>query len=144
MELIKVARIPPVLAAPDMTVASAAVMMVEKQVGSIVVVDAGNRVLGIFTERDNLIKVTAAGLDPKKTPLSKVMSSPVVTAAPDMSVEDALTLMVRSHFRHLPIVDKEKRVIGITSIRYLLMRRLGEKQATLDILEAYVGAGGPG
>jgi len=144
MELIKVARIPPVLASPEMTVAKAAALMVEKQVGAVVVVNANKHVLGIFTERDNLIKVTASGCDPKTTPISKVMSAPVSTAEPGMSVEDALTLMIRSHFRHLPIVDSEKRVIGIVSIRYLLMRRLGEKQAAVDILEAYVGAGGPG
>lgn len=144
MELLKVARVPATLASPEISVFDAAVLMAEREVGAVVIVNTQNQALGIFTERDNLLKVTVAGRDPKGVKLRDVMSSPLVTAPPNMEVQEALTLMVQRHFRHLPIVDDDNRVIGITSLRYLLMRRLGEKEANLEVLSAYISAGGPG
>ena len=144
MNLLKVARIPAALASLDMTVRQAVALMVEKNVGSVVVSDAKEEVLGIFTERDNLTRVTHAGLDPETTRVSDVMTSPVDTVPPDTTVEEALAQMTASRYRHLPIVNGNGRILGIVSIRYLLMRRLSEKQASLEVLEAYVTAGGPG
>ena len=144
MDVLKVARIPPTVAAPNTTVFEAAAMMAEKGVGAVVVTDADKRVLGIFTERDTLLKVTAKRLDPDRTLLSQVMTSPVETASADSTVDQALERMMNGHFRHLPIVDNDRRIIGIVSIRYLLMREIGAKQASLDVLEAYLTAGGPG
>jgi CBS domain-containing protein len=144
MEIIKVARIPPVLAKPEMTVHEAVQLMADKQVGAVVVTNPDGEVTGIFTERDYLLRIGLHCRDSKKTLLGDVMTAPVETEAPNTSVEDALARMIRGHFRHLPIVDKDQRPVGIVSIRYLLMRRIGETQASLDIMAALAGAGGPG
>jgi CBS domain-containing protein len=144
MELIKVARTPPVIASPEFSVARAVGLMVDQNVGAVVIVDGNRHALGIFTERDNLIRVTHARKDPEATKLSEVMTAPVQTALPEMTCDEALTRMIQNRFRHLPVVDGTGCVIGIASVRYLLMRRLSEKQATLDTLAAYVEAGGPG
>ena len=144
MELLNVARVPAMLVTPDMTVSDAVSLMVSNNVGSVVVANAENRVLGIFTERDNLIRVTNNGLDPARTYIAEVMTAPVDTVLPDTTVEDALSQMIRRRYRHLPIVDSTERILGIVSLRYLLMRRISEKQASLDVLQAYVTAGGPG
>ena len=144
MDLLRVSRVPAVLAIPEMSVSEAVALMVEKQVGAVVITNPGEKVLGIFTERDNLIRVTFKRRDPDQTLLSEVMTAPVDTVSRETTVEEALTHMISKHFRHLPIVDTDHKSLGIVSIRYLLMRRLGEKQASLEALEAYVGAGGPG
>jgi CBS domain-containing protein len=52
--------------------------------------------------------------------------------------------MVRNRYRHLPVVDSTNRILGIVSVRYLLMRRLSEQEANLEVMDAYVQAGGPG
>ena len=144
MELLKIARRPPVLSRPEMTVSEAAALMAQEGVGAIVVVNEVKQLLGIFTERDNLLRVTSRDRDPKTTLLSEVMSTPVRTAPPEMTVDDGLALMIRNRLRHLPIVNSTNHVLAIASLRYLLMRRIGEKDATIETLAAYVGAGGPG
>jgi CBS domain-containing protein len=127
-----------------MTVHQAVQCMAEQQVGAVVVTNPAGTAVGIFTERDYLLRVGLFCHDSQKTLLSDVMTTPVETASPDATVEDALSRMIRRRFRHLPIVDVDQRPIAIVSIRHLLMRRLGEKQASLEILDALAGAGGPG
>jgi CBS domain-containing protein len=144
MDVIKCARIPAVTIAPTATVYDAVTLMAAKQVGAVVVVNEKKQVLGIFTERDNLLRVSARRRDVDKTKIAEVMTSPVETIPPETNVQEALERMIRHHFRHLPIVDSDNRVIAIVSIRYMLMRRVGEQQHSLDILSAYVEAGGPG
>jgi CBS domain-containing protein len=100
----------------DATVQQAVQSMVASDVGAIVVLD-GERLAGIFTERDLLNKVVDKGLDPKTTPLSRVMTRDVVTARQDDDVDDSLERMARGRFRHLPVVDGGGRVIGMLSQR---------------------------
>ena len=136
MDLLTVARIPPVLAAPTMTIAEALKRMVSFNVGAVVVTDNDRRILGIFSERDVVRRVAIKHLDVENTPISHVMSLNVETATPETTIEEALTRMVRGHFRHLPIVDTLNRVIGIVSVRYLLMRQLGENRLMRRIMES--------
>jgi len=86
MEILKCARIPPVLAHPDMSVAEAVGMMAKDGVGAVVVINSNKNVRGIFTERDNLLRVTHMNRDPNMTLLSAVMTSPVDTVSCDTSV----------------------------------------------------------
>jgi CBS domain-containing protein len=144
MDVINVARIPAHVAPPNATVFHAISLMAEKNVGAVVVTDPNSKVVGIFTERDALLKVAAKRRDADRTLLTDVMTSPVETAQSDSSVEEALARMIKGHFRHLPIVDGENRVVGIVSIRHLLMREIGTKDASLEVLEALLSAGGPG
>jgi CBS domain-containing protein len=144
VELLKIARRPAVTVPPETTVRQTVALMAKYGVGAIVVTNADQKVLGIFTERDNLLRVTNGELDADKTQISEVMTAPVHTVPPDMGVEQGLAIMIRCRLRHLPIVDAAHHVLAIASLRYLLMRKIGEQQTSLETLAALAGAGGPG
>lgn len=99
----------------DASVRSACKLMAEQAVGAVLVMD-GNTIDGIFTERDALKRVLAAGLDPDTTTLGDVMTRDMVTLAPDDWAVDALRLMSQVGIRHLLVVDQAK-LIGIISLR---------------------------
>lgn len=143
MDLLSLAR-PAVLASRAMPVRVASQLMMNKKVGAIIVIDTNEHPIGIFTDKDMVDRVVAAGRYPDITTLGEVMTSPVQTAPGRMTAAEALQIMMQKHFRHLPVVDMNNRVLGIASLRYLLMRRIGEKQADVETLAAYVTAGGPG
>lgn len=144
MFLHQVARVPAVVKPPHASIQEAVEEMAESNVGAVVVTDPLGKVVGIFTERDNMLRVTLPNRNPKTTQLSEVMSSPVRTASPDMNVNDALNRMLRSRHRHLPVVDSKQQIIGVVSIRQLLSARLDQQNSNIEILDAYVTAGGPG
>jgi CBS domain-containing protein len=101
------------------TALDAARFMAERNVGAVVVTDENCRMIGIVTERDLTRKITAAGRDPKETPLSTIMTRGPDALAPKDSPRDALELMQERHIRHLPVVE-DGTVIGIVSVRDLL------------------------
>jgi CBS domain-containing protein len=144
MDLAKVVRVPAITAYADTTIIEAVRIMAEHDVGAIVITDASQKVLGIFTERDNMLRVTLKRLDPAKTTLAEVMSAPVITAPPDISATEAMSRMIKHRYRHLPVVDADNRILGVVSVRQLLMRRVSEQQGSIEALSAYVNAGGPG
>jgi CBS domain-containing protein len=96
------------------TVATAVKTMVERNIGSVVIVDADTKVQGIVTERD-ILRFVAENLDPKATPLSRVMSTQLKTAKLDDDDMEWLQHMSEERFRHLPIVDENGRLLGILS-----------------------------
>lgn len=100
---------------PDTTVAKAAKLMGIKRVGAIAVVD-GNRLVGIFTERDALFRVVAQGRDPLTTLVCEVMTPAPHTVGPDDLYTQALHTMHRNGFRHLPVVENGEPV-GLVSSR---------------------------
>jgi CBS domain-containing protein len=107
------------LVAPSsMRVIDAARMMAEKQAGAVLVID-DHHLVGIFTERDAVFRVMAAGRDPQATTLAEVMTPAPVTIAPDKPLGTALAIMHKRGFRHLPVVDGD-RVLGIVSARNAL------------------------
>lgn len=99
----------------EATVAEAARYMAENQVGAVLVVE-GERLEGIFTERDALYRVLAEGRDPARTTLDEVMTRELVTLTPDEPAADALRLMRDIGFRHLPVVE-DGRACGMISLR---------------------------
>lgn len=100
---------------PTATVRTAAKAMTERNVGSVMVA-RGRRLLGIFTERDALSRVLAAGLDPDTTTLGRVMTNNVTAIGPDRELVHALHLMQDFGFRHVPVVEDDK-LVGVVSIR---------------------------
>ena len=117
-----------VLAAPDTSVAQAAGMMKQHEVGALLVVEQG-RLVGIFTERDAVVRVMAPGLQPATTVLSDVMTRDPDTIPPRRAAIEALRLMQDGGYRHLPVVDKGK-VVGVVSrgdFRGLEQARLDEE-----------------
>ena len=105
-------------AAPQTTIAQAAKLMTKKNVGAIMVVD-GERLIGIFTERDALMRVIAQGRDTETTQLVEVMTREPKTVDPDKSFGYALLMMHENGFRHVPVIEQDK-LIGIVSSRNAL------------------------
>ena len=106
-----------VRAGPQDTVRLAVKRMAENVCGSILVMQ-GSRLLGIFTERDLLVRVAAAGLDLDQTRLTDVMTADPDTIAADEPVEEAVRRMDEFSYRYLPVLEGD-RIIGVISLRHL-------------------------
>jgi CBS domain-containing protein len=124
-----VAKQPPATAGKSVTVLDAALLMKREGKGALLVVD-GSRLIGIFTERDALFRVIAAGRDPATTPLADVMTPQPQTMHPDEPFVKALRLMHRHGFRHLPVVE-HGRPLGVVSARDALDEDLDELRVDL-------------
>ena len=118
--------------------------MLQRHVGAVAVVDSEARVAGIFTERDVLRKMALQRDDPESTPVRNLMTTPVEMATLSTGPGEALSVMVERHFRHLPVVDNNGKLLGMLSIRNLLQSRIDELTQQLDSLEQYVSNDGPG
>ena len=103
---------------PDQSVRSVARMMSDRNVGAVAVLDGGTLV-GVFSERDIMTRVVAAGLNPESTPIAKVMTRDLVVGNPKDDVDAALQKMHAVNCRHLPVVENGN-LIGMISIRDLL------------------------
>lgn len=97
----------------------------------------GDRVVGIFTERDVLSRVVAAGVDPVHTPVSAVMSTNLVVAEITDDHETCLRRMQQAHVRHLLVLN-DGRLAGILSMRDLLVLEIDERDEAIHLLNAYV------
>ena len=119
----------PVTAAKSATVLEAAVLMKQQSKGALLVVD-GTRLIGIFTERDIVFRVVAAGRDPKSTRLAEVMTPQPQTISPNEPFLHALRIMHEGGFRHLPVVENNW-PLGVVSARDALDDDLYELRAEL-------------
>jgi CBS domain-containing protein len=128
----------------EASVADAIRLMLDHHVGAVGVVDSEQRVAGIFTERDVLRKLALAGCDPETAPLREWMTTPVEMATEETGPGEALATMVERHFRHLPVVDCDGRLLGMLSIRNVLQWRVDSLAQELDSMEQYMANDGPG
>jgi CBS domain-containing protein len=106
--------------------------MLDRSVGAVAIVDENKRVAGIFTERDVLRRLSLSHRDPGSTPVRDVMTTPVEMATRTTTPSEALATMVERHYRHLPIVDEDGRLLGMLSIRNLLQARIDVLTRQLD------------
>ena len=109
---------PPVTTSPELTILEAARLMKQRNIGSLIVQE-GQRALGIVTERDLVGKVVAEGRDPRSTLVRDLMSSPLLTVPPEMDVMEAARSMARHHVRRLPVLQGS-RLLGIVTERDIL------------------------
>ena len=119
-----------VTAEESLPVAKAAALMRDAKVGALLVVKGG-KLAGIFTERDALYRVIAAGLDPAKTRLAEVMTADPESIPANRPFGHALHLMHERGFRHVPVVDNG-RPVGMVSARDALGLELKEFEAELQ------------
>ena len=126
-QLVKNQRI--LTAAATMSVSDAAIAMRDAKVGAIMVMN-GPRLVGIFTERDALYRVLAAGKEPRRTTLADVMTVNPATIEADMPFGHALHIMYERGFRHVPVVD-EGELIGMVSARDALGPEMEQVKAEL-------------
>ena len=143
MDLLRIARTPPVTIGPRASVLDAVELMSDSGAGAVVMVDAG-KAIGIFTASDLLRRVVAKGRRLDVTPLADVVTSPLTVAHADTACEKALALMVKNHIRHLPIVDERAHVRGMLSTRHLLRCMVDDLSQELLSLDSYYTADGIG
>ena len=116
----KVCTKPVVTASANMTVAEAARTMRAKNVGALVVVNAG-RPLGMLTDRDIAMDVVAQRKDPDTVRVSEVMRKKPITMREDQGILDAAKIFAKTGVRRLPVVDKSGKMVGIVAMDDLLM-----------------------
>jgi CBS domain-containing protein len=121
---------------PDVTVFDALKLMADYGIGALLVLQNGKPV-GLFSERDYARKLALRGLRSRETPVSAVMSSPVLTISPDASVQEGMQVMTAKFVRHLPVVDGSG-VIGMVSIGDLVKAVIQDQQALIEQLESYI------
>lgn len=112
--------------------------MLDRHVGAVAVIDENHRVAGIFTERDVLRRLSIGEHDPHKISIREVMTTPVELATQATTAGEALATMVERHYRHLPIVDEDGRLLGMLSIRHVLEAKIDTLTRQLDHARAVV------
>jgi len=132
MSLLKWCDQGPATVAVEASVEEAIQTMIDKTVGAVAVIDEHGIVAGMFTERDVLAKFALSGRDPKTTPVRGMMSSIVEMATEATTPSEALQVMLEQHYRHMPIVDEQGKLLGICSIRNILEARVDDLLAQLD------------
>jgi CBS domain-containing protein len=118
------------------TVFFALQVMCEGNTGAVLVTE-GEKIVGIFTERDYAREGEVKGRTAKDTIISDVMTSQMVLIRPETTLEECAELMGKYHVRHLPVLEKA-RVVGVVSIRRLAEALLEQKQGTIVELENYI------
>ena len=122
--------------APEAKVFDALKLMAEKNVGALLVMDAG-RLIGIITERDYARKVILQGKSSLDTPVRVIMTDKVLCVQPNQSVEECMGLMTNKRIRHLPVMEGDK-LIGVLSIGDLVKETISEQELTIKQLESYI------
>ena len=120
----------PVVASPEETVQAAAARMTEEACGSVLVCD-GDRLRGIFTERDLMTRVVGRGLDPRTTRLEQVMTRDPDRIESTATAREALRRMDELGCRHLPVTE-DGRVLGVVSLRDLPIETVAEALPELE------------
>ena len=124
----------------DETVYHALTVMAEKNIGALIVRE-GERVVGIFSERDYARRVELKGKASKDTPLRDVMTSRVAFVRPEHSLEECMALMTDKRIRHLPVLE-EAQLAGILSIGDVVKAVISEKEFLISQLEHYITGSG--
>ncbi len=120
----------------DHTVQAAAQLMAARHIGALVVTE-GESVIGIFTERDVLTRVVAAGRDPAATLVGDVMSTPVACCRPDTRLAECRSVITEKRVRHLPVVESGK-LVGIVTSGDILAQELSVHQQTIEYMHQYL------
>jgi CBS domain-containing protein len=121
---------------PAITVYEALELMVEKNIGALLVSDQG-KFVGIFTERDYARKVILKGKTSKETTIREVMTENPATVTPDSSIDDCMKLMSAKFIRYIPVLDKGD-LVGMISIGDVVKFIIDEQRYIIEDLEHYI------
>ena len=122
---------------PDASVFDAIKLMADKAIGSLVVLEEDARLAGIVTERDYARKVIIKGRSSRDTRVADIMSTGVITAAADHTVNECMETMTEKKVRHLPVVE-DGTVIAMISIGDLVQAIIADQQEEIEQLEHYI------
>ena len=120
----------------DATVGEAADLMTTRKIGALVVTD-GEKVVGIFTERDILGRVVARRRVPDETKVGDVMTSPMACCRRDTPIQECRTVMTDQGIRHLPVVE-DGRLHGLISTRDIIAVEVAAKEGTIESLQSTI------
>ena len=124
--------------APEAPVVEAIRLMADKSIGAVLVL-RGDALAGILSERDYARKVVLQGRSSADTPASAIMTSQVVTVAPDTPVPACMQLMTERRIRHLPVLENGA-VVGVISIGDLVKAVIADQQMELEQLQRYIAS----
>jgi CBS domain-containing protein len=122
--------------APGATVFEAIRLLAQKNIGALPVMD-GDKLVGIFSERDYTRKVALEGKTSQKTLVREIISTDVTTARPENTVEDCMKMMTEKRVRHLPVMEDGK-LVGFVSIGDMVNWTISAQSATIDQMESYL------
>ena len=122
--------------APEVSVLDAIKILAAENIGAAIVM-SGDRLAGIFSERDYTRKVILKGRASDSTRVEEIMTANVVVVNPRTKTRDCMALMTEKNIRHLPVVD-EGRVIGMVSIRDIVSDIIADQDFTIEQLEHYI------
>lgn len=111
-------------------------VMVERNIGAVPVVHNG-KLVGIFSERDLMRRVVAEGRDPRSTCMAEVMTDDPLTVNTHEDLQECMAMMRRHGFRHLPVCH-DGQLVGIVSLRDILLHDLDEKDDEVRMMRAYI------
>lgn len=122
---------------PNDAVFHALKVMADNDVGALLVLD-GDRLVGIFSERDYARKIILHGKASKDTLVSEIMSDKVLYVTLERTIDECMAIMSEKHFRHLPVLDDSQKVVGIVSIGDLVKETICEQEFIIRQLEHYI------
>ena len=121
---------------PEAFVFEALKVMAEKNVGALLVVE-GERLVGVFSERDYARKVILKGKASKEIPVREIMTSHVLYVRPEQTIEECMALMTDKRVRHLPVLEEE-RLVGVISIGDVVKAIIAEQEFMIEQLQNYI------
>jgi CBS domain-containing protein len=123
---------------PEASVYQALEEMAAREIGSLVVMD-GPRPVGLISERDYARSVVLRGRTSRDTPVGAIMTSRVVVATPNQTVDECMALMTEKRVRHLPVMA-DGELVGLISIGDLVKAIISEQQYIIEQLEHYISS----
>jgi CBS domain-containing protein len=121
---------------PDATVFDALKEMADRDVGALIVME-GDKVVGVFSERDYARKIILLGRSSRETAVREIMTGKVVYARPGLKLDECLALMTDKRIRHLPVMD-DGELVGVVSIGDLVKGIIDHQRFVIEQLEGYV------
>ena len=121
----------------DQSVMQALILMSEKNIGAIIIVDNNYFPIGIFSERDYARKIILKGKSSKDTLLDEVMTKELITVTRDYKIDQCMEIMNEKRIRHLPVLENKK-IIGIISIGDVLKIMIKEQKELIDHLQKFI------
>ena len=124
--------------APHVMVFDGLQLLADHGVGAMLVMD-GDKLVGVFSERDYTRKVALQGKNSRETPISEIMTANVISVAPKTGTHECMALMSQHKIRHLPLVDNGK-VVGMISIRDIMDDIIADHEQTIAQLQTYISS----
>jgi CBS domain-containing protein len=122
---------------PDASAYAALELMAEHDVGALLVLEDGGKLVGVFSERDYARKVILKGRSSRETTVGELMSANPITVSPEAGLQECMVLMTNNHVRHLPVKDNGE-VLGVVSIGDVVSAIMKKQESTIHQLESYI------